>query len=75
MGFMTDQLNKKHKPEAQFGTVQALVSLDSRVNPHIESKIEMWMKQYHMLQEALQLSGFGWDENGKMIRVDSDDVR
>ncbi|KAL7265388.1 hypothetical protein ACSBR1_003204 [Camellia fascicularis] len=43
-------------------------------SPHIDSKIKFWRKQYNALQDMLNISGFGWDDEQKMVLVDSDDV-
>ncbi|GMP46199.1 hypothetical protein CsSME_00014449 [Camellia sinensis var. sinensis] len=47
---------------------------DLRATPHIDSKIKLWRKQYNTLQDMLKISGFGWDDEQKMVLVDSDDV-
>ncbi|XP_058223063.1 uncharacterized protein LOC131332783 [Rhododendron vialii] len=47
---------------------------DLRASPHIDSKIKTWRKQYNLLQDMIQSSGFGWDDSEKMVLVDSDDV-
>ncbi|GFZ11504.1 hypothetical protein Acr_22g0009020 [Actinidia rufa] len=52
----------------------AFPGTDLRANPHIESKIKMWRKQYNLLQDMLKTSGFGWDDVEKIILVDSDNV-
>ncbi|CAL5336750.1 unnamed protein product [Camellia sinensis] len=46
---------------------------DLRATPHIDSKIKLWRKQYNILQDMLKISGFGWDDEQKMVLVDSDD--
>ncbi|KAF7146395.1 hypothetical protein RHSIM_Rhsim04G0178800 [Rhododendron simsii] len=47
---------------------------DLRASPHIDSKIKTWSKQYNLLQDMMQSSGFGWDDSEKMVLLDSDDV-
>ncbi|KAL7214855.1 hypothetical protein ACSBR1_027101 [Camellia fascicularis] len=47
---------------------------DLRDSPHIDLKIKLWRKQYNTLQDMLKISGFGWDDEQKMVLVDSDDV-
>lgn len=54
--------------------LSAFPRTDLRASPHIDSKIKFWRKQYNALQDMLNISGFGWDDEQKMVLVDSDDV-
>ncbi|KAF7129580.1 hypothetical protein RHSIM_Rhsim10G0122700 [Rhododendron simsii] len=60
--------------EGEKRIIRAFPGTNLRAHPHIDSKIKAWRKQYHLLQDMLKLSGFGWDDTEKMILVDSDDV-
>ncbi|KAF7124571.1 hypothetical protein RHSIM_Rhsim12G0154600 [Rhododendron simsii] len=44
-----------------------------RASPHIDSKIKTRRKQYNLLQDMIQSSGFGWDDSEKIVLVDSND--
>lgn len=56
---------------------QAMVSAfpytDLKGDPHINSKIHVWKKQYGSLSTMLNRSGFGWNDSCNMIEC-SDDV-
>ncbi|KAM7475755.1 hypothetical protein LguiB_022998 [Lonicera macranthoides] len=54
-----------------------LVSLpgtEIRGHPHISSKLKVWKKNYHTVKEMRNTSGFGWNDEAKMIEVESDTV-
>ena len=44
--------------ECEKKIICAFPETDLRVNPHIESKIKMWRRQYNLLQDMLKTSGF-----------------
>ncbi|GFZ00794.1 RNA-binding (RRM/RBD/RNP motifs) family protein [Actinidia rufa] len=56
--------------ECEKKIICAFPGTDLRANPHIESKIKMWRKQYNLLQDMLKTSGFGWDDVEKILLVD-----
>ncbi|CAL5384241.1 unnamed protein product [Camellia sinensis] len=60
--------------ECEKKILSAFPRTDLRATPHIDSKIKLWRKQYNTLQDMLKISGFGWDDEQKMVLVDSDDV-
>ncbi|KAF5939417.1 hypothetical protein HYC85_023676 [Camellia sinensis] len=60
--------------ECEKKILSAFLGTDLRASPHIDSKIKMLRKQYNTLQDMLNISGFGWDGEQKMVLVDSDDV-
>ena len=60
--------------EVEKALIMALPGTDLRVNPHIDSKIKHWRKQYNLITDMGRLSGFGWDDQQKMVTVDSDEV-
>ncbi|KAL7256630.1 hypothetical protein ACSBR1_010545 [Camellia fascicularis] len=77
----TTSSRKKGKPrragfynECEKKILSAFPGTDLRATPHIDSKIKLWRKQYNTLQDMLKISGFGWDDEQKMVLVDSDDV-
>nr|XP_048326632.1 uncharacterized protein LOC125421496 [Ziziphus jujuba var. spinosa] len=45
-----------------------------RASPHIESKMKKWKKQYGIIYDMLNKSGFGWNDSLKCVEVDSDDA-
>ncbi|CAL5347406.1 unnamed protein product [Camellia sinensis] len=60
--------------ECEKKILSAFLGTDLRASPHIDSKIKLWRKQYNTLQDMLKICGFGWDDEQKMVLVDSDDV-
>ena len=45
-----------------------------KANPHIESKLRKWKKQYGVVYDMLNKSGFGWNDTLKCVEVDSDEA-
>ena len=45
-----------------------------KINPHIESKLKKWKKQYGIVYDMLNKSGFGWNNSLKCVEVDSNDT-
>ncbi|XP_057427857.1 uncharacterized protein At2g29880-like [Lotus japonicus] len=45
-----------------------------KVKPHIESAMKRLKGVYNVVYDMLNQSGFGWDDEKKMIKVDSEDV-
>ncbi|XP_060672692.1 uncharacterized protein LOC132803513 [Ziziphus jujuba] len=45
-----------------------------RATPYIESKLKKWKKQYGIIYDMLNKSGFGWNDTLKCVEVDSDDA-
>ncbi|KAL7178045.1 hypothetical protein ACSBR2_031245 [Camellia fascicularis] len=60
--------------ECEKRILSAFLGTDLRASPHINSKIKFWRKQYNALQDMLNISGFRWDDEQKMVLVHSDDV-
>ncbi|CAL5427774.1 unnamed protein product [Camellia sinensis] len=60
--------------ECEKKILSAFPGTDLRASPHIDSKIKFWRKQYNALQDMLNISGFGWDDEQKMVLGYSDDV-
>ncbi|GAB2295037.1 hypothetical protein Dimus_038331 [Dionaea muscipula] len=60
--------------EVEKKLVLAFPGTDLRSSPHIESKVKAWKKNYHTISDMLKTSGFGWDDEAKMVLVDSEDV-
>ncbi|KAL0416797.1 UNVERIFIED_CONTAM: hypothetical protein Slati_3511600 [Sesamum latifolium] len=54
--------------------LNALPNSDIRSEPHINSKIHVWKKQYSTLTSMMTKSGFGWDENWNMITVEDNSI-
>ena len=51
-----------------------LPGCDIQANPHIESKLKLWKKQYNAITDMLNCSGFGWNDTDKMVVVDNADI-
>ncbi|KAL5794950.1 hypothetical protein ACOSP7_003544 [Xanthoceras sorbifolium] len=45
-----------------------------KANPYIESKLKFWKKQYEVVYDMLNTSGFRWNDVRKCVEVDSDEV-
>ena len=46
-----------------------------KASPHIDSKIRSWKKkQYGIVFDMLNTSGFGWNDTKKCVEVDSNEV-
>ncbi|KAG8379691.1 hypothetical protein BUALT_Bualt07G0115300 [Buddleja alternifolia] len=54
--------------------IAAFPSTDLRAEPHINSRIHVWRKNYSSISSMLKRSGFGWNSTSKTITVSSDDV-
>ncbi|KAL8516790.1 hypothetical protein ACS0TY_015157 [Phlomoides rotata] len=47
---------------------------DIAVNPHINSKIHVWKKEYGVLSDLLSKSGISWNSTTSMIEVEDEGV-
>ncbi|XP_028102674.1 uncharacterized protein LOC114301915 [Camellia sinensis] len=72
--FDNNQFRAGFYNECEEKILSAFPRTDLRASPHIDSKIKFWRKQYNTLQDMLNISGFGWDDEQEMVLVDSDDV-
>lgn len=45
-----------------------------KANPHIDSKMKVWKKQYSIVFDMLSKSGFRWNDINKCVEVDSDEA-
>lgn len=45
-----------------------------KATPHIESKLKKWKKQYVIVCDMLNKSGFEWNDVNKCVNVDSDET-
>ena len=45
-----------------------------KANPHIESKLKKWKKQYGIIYDMLNESEFRWNDSIKCVKVDSDEA-
>ncbi|KAL6272612.1 hypothetical protein ACE6H2_023304 [Prunus campanulata] len=43
-------------------------------SPHIESKLKRWKKQYSIIYDIINTSGFAWNDVKKCIEVDSNEA-
>ncbi|KAH9684742.1 Myb DNA-bind 3 domain-containing protein [Citrus sinensis] len=53
---------------------QKLPNCGLKASPHIDSKIRKWKKQYGLMFDLLNTSGFGCNDVKKCVEVDSDEV-
>lgn len=56
------------------GLMKVFPGTDLRAEPHINSKMHVWKKSYGSLSSMLGSSGFGWNDESKMIIVDRDEI-
>ncbi|TXG61250.1 hypothetical protein EZV62_012613 [Acer yangbiense] len=45
-----------------------------KASPHIDYKIRFWKKQYGIVFDMLNTSGFGWNDTKKCVEVDSNEA-
>ncbi|KAL8533447.1 hypothetical protein ACS0TY_009727 [Phlomoides rotata] len=55
--------------ELEKGLRKLMPGTDILANPHINSKIHVWKKEYGMLSDLLSKSGIGWDSSTNTIDV------
>ncbi|KAL8461977.1 hypothetical protein ACS0TY_033168 [Phlomoides rotata] len=55
--------------ELEKGMRKRLLGTDIVANPHINSKIHIWKKEYSALSDLLSKSGIGWNSTTSMIEV------
>ncbi|KAL8513992.1 hypothetical protein ACS0TY_013198 [Phlomoides rotata] len=60
--------------EREKGMKKLLPGTDLVANPHINSKIHVWMKDYSALSDLLSKSGIGWNDSTHTIDVFNEDV-
>ncbi|KAG8390739.1 hypothetical protein BUALT_Bualt01G0114900 [Buddleja alternifolia] len=54
--------------------VQAFPGTNIRADPHINSRITVWRKNYATISTLQSRSGFGWNDATNMITVESEDA-
>ncbi|KAL8548004.1 hypothetical protein ACS0TY_007338 [Phlomoides rotata] len=47
---------------------------DLVANPHINSKIHVWKKEYGAVSDLLSKSGIGWNSTSSMLEIEDEDV-
>ncbi|KAL8469588.1 hypothetical protein ACS0TY_032437 [Phlomoides rotata] len=60
--------------ELERGMRRKLTGTDIVANPHINSKIHVWKKEYGTLSDLLSKSGIGWNSTTSMIDVEDEAV-
>ncbi|KAL8519846.1 hypothetical protein ACS0TY_010693 [Phlomoides rotata] len=60
--------------ELERGMKRILPKTDIVANPHINSKIHVWKKEYGTLSDLLSKSGIGWNSTTSMIDVEDESV-
>ncbi|KAG8382503.1 hypothetical protein BUALT_Bualt05G0084000 [Buddleja alternifolia] len=53
---------------------QAFPGTDIRAEPHINSRLTVWKKNYGSINTMLSRSGFAWNDTSKTVDVSSDQV-
>ncbi|KAL8502886.1 hypothetical protein ACS0TY_021852 [Phlomoides rotata] len=61
--------------ELEKGMRKIIPSTDIVANPHINSKIHVWKKEYGALSDLLSKSGIGWNSTTLMLEVKNEGVR
>ncbi|KAL0423932.1 UNVERIFIED_CONTAM: hypothetical protein Sradi_0928000 [Sesamum radiatum] len=51
---------------------RAFPQCDLKAEPHINSKLHVWKRQYSTLCSMMAKSGLGWDDSRNMVTVDDD---
>lgn len=84
LGILEDLVANGHRVNRAFipGTMtiieNALRNLCPRsalkANPHIESKIRKLKKQFRLVYDMVNNTGFGWNKVKKCVRVDSEET-
>ncbi|KAL8459958.1 hypothetical protein ACS0TY_031746 [Phlomoides rotata] len=74
-GWKTDNAFKAgFQRELEKGMRKLLTGTDIVVNPHINSKLHVWKKEYSALSDLLSKSGIGWNSTTSMIDVEHEDI-
>ncbi|KAL8549630.1 hypothetical protein ACS0TY_008467 [Phlomoides rotata] len=60
--------------ELEKGMRKTLPCTDIVANPHINSKIHVWKKEYSVLTDLMSKSGIGWNSTTYMIDVEDEGV-
>ncbi|KAL8459976.1 hypothetical protein ACS0TY_031763 [Phlomoides rotata] len=60
--------------ELEKGVRKLLPGTDIVANPHINSKIHVWKKEYSALSDVLSKSGIGWNSTTSMLDVEDEGV-
>ncbi|KAL8489386.1 hypothetical protein ACS0TY_025334 [Phlomoides rotata] len=60
--------------ELEKGMRKRLPGTDIVANPHINSKIHVWKKEYSAFSDILSKSGIGWNSTTSMIEVEDEGV-
>ncbi|KAL8474291.1 hypothetical protein ACS0TY_025311 [Phlomoides rotata] len=60
--------------ELEKGMRKIIPATDIVANPHINSKIHVWKKEYGALSDLLSKSGIGWNSTTSMLEVEDEGV-
>ncbi|KAL8474048.1 hypothetical protein ACS0TY_030775 [Phlomoides rotata] len=60
--------------ELEKGMRKIMPGIDIIANPHINSKIHVWKKDYGVLSDLLSKSGIGWNSTNSMIEIEDEGV-
>ncbi|KAL8474928.1 hypothetical protein ACS0TY_031372 [Phlomoides rotata] len=60
--------------ELEKGMRKIMPGTDIVANPHINSKIHVWKKDYGVLSDLLSKSGIGWNSTNSMIEIEDECV-
>lgn len=50
--------------------IEKMPGCDLKAEPHIESRLKHWSEKYCAIAEMLGTSGFGWDDEKKIVQVE-----
>ncbi|KAL8481223.1 hypothetical protein ACS0TY_027667 [Phlomoides rotata] len=60
--------------ELEKGMRKIIPATNIVANPHINSKIHVWKKEYGTLSDLLNKSGIGWNSTTSMIEIEDEGV-
>ncbi|KAL8525508.1 hypothetical protein ACS0TY_014938 [Phlomoides rotata] len=71
---ISERLKAGFQRELENGMRKIIPSTDLVANPHINSKIYVWKKEYGALSDLLSKSGIGWNSTTSMLEIEDEGV-